>query len=165
QIDENTEEAKDSIIRLSKMMRHLLYDSESDKIPLQKELDFIKNYVDLMKLRYSEKVLINLEVPEVISEKTIPPLLFTSFVENAFRHGVSYRRESTIDIRFFLAPDRLLFRISNSIPETPSGEESPGGIGIENARRRLDLIFGTEYQLDIRETSETFDVHLSIPLC
>jgi LytS/YehU family sensor histidine kinase len=165
QIDEDREEAKESIIRLSKLMRHLLYDSESDQIALQKEIDFIQNYVDLMKLRYSEKVSIILEIPEEIPEKNIPPLLFTSFVENAFRHGISYRKESTIHIRFSVGPEKLIFRISNSIPETTSGEKSSGGIGIENARDRLDLIFGEDYTLNILETAEKFDVHLIIPLC
>lgn len=165
QIDEEPEEAKESIIRLSRLMRHLLYDSESDQIALQKEIGFIQNYVDLMKLRYSEKVSIILEIPEQLPEKNIPPLLFTSFVENAFRHGISYRKKSRIHIRFSVAPEKLEFRISNSIPETKSGETFSGGIGIENARDRLNLIYGTGYTLDIQETDEKFDVHLTIPLC
>jgi hypothetical protein len=83
-IDIDTDEAKESIIRLSKLMRHLLYDSDIERIPIQKEIDFIRNYVDLMKLRYSEKVKINLMLPSQMPDKLIPPLLFTSFLDNAF---------------------------------------------------------------------------------
>jgi hypothetical protein len=97
-IDLDTEEAKDTIIRLSKLMRHLLYDSEIERIPISKELDFITNYVDLMKMRYSDKVKIDLKLPEQSCDKLIPPLLFTSYVENAFKHGISYQNASYIKI-------------------------------------------------------------------
>lgn len=162
-IDIDTEEAKESIIRLSKLMRHLLYDSEVEKIPIQKEFEFIQNYVDLMKLRFSEKVKITLTFPETIPQKSIPPLLFTSFLENAFKHGISYQSSSFIHITFSVEEGRLVFDISNSVPENRE-ENMDGGIGIANSQQRLDLLFGDSFTLNIEEQKDEFRVHLTVPL-
>lgn len=162
-VDLNTEEAKESIIRLSKLMRHLLYDSEIEKIPLQKEIDFIQNYVDLMKLRFSDKVKINLKLPEQLPDKSIPPLLFTSYVENAFKHGISYEHSSYITIVFLYAAGKLTFEIKNSKPNIEK-EDGPSGIGIENSRKRLDLIYGDNYSLKTEDNQNEYSVQLSIPL-
>lgn len=162
-IDFDTEQAKDSIIQLSKLMRHLLYESESDKIALQKEMGFIKNYVELMKLRFSDKVIINLEIPEKLPNKSIPPLLFTSYVENAFKHGISYKQASFINISFSFSEDELTFDISNS--QTPNDQvEESSGIGIANSRKRLDLIYGTNYTLEIADSKTEYSVHLNLPI-
>lgn len=164
-IDIDSEEAKESIIRLSKLMRHLLYDSETEKIPIQKEMTFIKNYVDLMKLRFSDRVNINLQLldEKQCPDKSIPPLLFTSFVENAFKHGISYQHSSFIDIVFSVEENKLLFNISNSNPDNEQNNE-PSGIGIDNSRKRLDLIYGENYSLKIEETKDEYTVNLSIPI-
>ena len=162
-IDINTEEAKEAIIRLSRLMRHLLYDSEIEEIPIQKEIDFIKNYVDLMKLRYTDKVKISLQLPEQIPDRSIPPLLFTSYVENAFKHGISYQQASFIDIHFSCTADQLTFEIKNSNPQVEK-EAEPSGIGIENSRKRLDLIYGDNYTLKIEETQDEHHLHLTLPI-
>lgn len=161
-IDFNTEEAKESIIRLSKLMRHLLYDSEVEKIPIRKEVEFIQNYVDLMKLRYSDKVKINLNTPGHLPDKLIPPLLFTSFVENAFKHGISYQKASHIDISFTSEENQLTFDLKNS--KAPGNKEQENsGIGIQNSIKRLDLIYGKNYTLKIEENQDDFYVTLTIP--
>jgi hypothetical protein len=162
-IDQDSEEAKESIIRLSKLMRHLLYDSEREKIPIGKEIDFIRNYVDLMKMRYSEKILIDLQISGQFPDKSIPPLLFTSFVENAFKHGISYLNSSFIHITFFCTQEFLTFEIRNSIAHVKQDEDHMG-IGLENARRRLDLIFGDKYSLNIEAGKDEHFVRLTIPL-
>ncbi len=162
-IDFDTEEAKDSIIRLSKLMRHLLYDSEIEKIPIAKEIEFIKNYVDLMKLRYSDKVKISLNLPVQLPDKSIPPLLFTSYVENAFKHGISYQNTSFINIKFSIDDDQLNFEVRNSNPGITKKDE-PSGIGVENSRKRLDLIYGDSYSLEIEDKKDEYLVLLSIPL-
>lgn len=162
-IDIDTGEAKESIIKLSKLMRHLLYDSQVERIPLKKEFEFIQNYVELMQLRYSEKVRIDLHIPDQIPDKLIPPLLFTSFVENAFKHGISYQEKSYIDMSFSNESNQLSFIIRNSNPGVKK-KEGPSGIGVENSRKRLDLIYGSSYTLDIEETNEEFIVSLKIPV-
>ncbi len=162
-IDIDTDEAKESIIKLSKLMRHLLYDSQVERIPLKKEIEFIQNYVELMRLRFSDKVTITLHIPHVIPDKSIPPLLFTSFVENAFKHGISYQEKSFIDIRFSFGPDQLYFTLRNSNPGLKK-EEAASGIGIENSRKRLDLLYGDSYELKIEENKEEFTIHLYVPV-
>lgn len=163
QIDINTEEAKDSLIRLSKLMRHLIYDSEAEKLPISKELDFISNYIDLMSLRYSEKVKIKLDLPENLPDKTIPPLLFTSFVENAFKHGISYENSSFVYITFKYEEDNLIMEIKNSNHNIISEKEA-SGIGIQNSRKRLDLLYDDNYSLDIKTGNKVYLVVLKIPL-
>lgn len=162
-IDIDTEEAKESIIRLSKLMRHLLYESELGKIAIQKEIDFVRHYIDLMKMRYSDKVEIGLHTPDIVPDKCIPPLLFTSFVENAFKHGISYKNDSFINITFACTDENLTFCIKNSIPGIEN-TENKAGIGIRNARKRLDLLYGNAYSLEIIEGAEEFVVRLSIPI-
>lgn len=162
-IDINTEEAKEAIIKLSKLMRHLLYDSNTDQIALENELDFITSYINLMKLRFSDKVHIDVKIPADIPSKKIPPLLFTSFVENAFKHGISYQNESHIHISFIIDNEQLTFLIVNSIPDNRK-EEIQNGIGIENSRKRLDLLYGNDYTLDIEESKNEYQLRLNIPL-
>lgn len=162
-MDYDTKEAKESIIKLSRLMRHLLYDSQEENIPLAKEIDFIKNYVELMRLRYSEKVRIDLSLPEVMPDKSVPPLLFTSFVENAFKHGISSQEESFIEIIFNYIPGTLTFKIRNSNPHN-SDENEASGIGVGNSRDRLDLLYGERFTLNIEETEKIFIVNLTIPV-
>lgn len=162
QIDINTEEAKESIIKLSKLMRHLLYDSQGEHIALQKEINFISAYVELMQLRYSEKVNIDLHIQNGLPEKSIPPLIFTSFVENAFKHGISYQEDSFIDIRFSYDSGKLNFEIRNSNPGSAEQNEA-SGLGLENSRKRLKLLFGDNYSLEIKDVKDIFIVNLTIP--
>ena len=162
-IDIDTDEAKESIIRLSKLMRHLLYDSEAEQISIRKEINFIKNYVDLMRLRYSDKIEIQLRIPPQLPDKLIPPLLFTSFVENAFKHGISYQKSMFIHISFQYSDDGLHFHVRNSHTGAKS-EAGHAGIGIVNSKKRLDLLYGDEYTLDIEDKEDEFIVNLTIPV-
>ena len=162
-IDIDTSEAKDSIIKLSRLMRHLLYDSQVEGISLRKEIAFIKDYVELMRLRFSDKVKINLDIPKQIPDTSIPPLLFTSFVENAFKHGISYQESSFIDIAFTFGSGQLSFVIKNSNPDIRK-EGGPSGIGMDNSLKRLDLLYGASYSLEIEDTKEVYVVSLNIPV-
>jgi len=162
-VDINTNEAKEAIIKLSRMMRYLLYETDTEKTTLRKEIEFLESYINLMKLRFSEKVRISLKLPTVIPEKTIPPFLFISLIENAFKHGVSYREESFIDINLMIADERLLLVVMNSKADNnPIKEYS--GIGLDNTRKRLALIYGSNYHFDIIDKESLFTVNLSIPL-
>lgn len=162
-IDIDTEEAKNAIIKLSKLMRHLLYDSQAELIPLVKEIEFIQSYINLMKLRFSERVKITVSVEEGIPDKSIPPLLFTSFVENAFKHGISHTGSAYIDIHFASSSNELTFEIKNSNPGNDNESESPG-IGLENSRKRLELIYGDKYKLDIKNENDEYHLILKIPV-
>ncbi len=162
-IDINSEEAKEAIIKLSKMMRYLLYETETEKTTIKKEVEFLESYVNLMKLRFNEKVRITMNIPSVIPDRSLPPLLFTSLIENAFKHGVSYLDESFIAIDLVIGEERLLLAIRNSKPAAGRNDEF-SGIGIENTRKRLTLLYGTSYIMDIIDSRDQFTVNLSIPL-
>ncbi|MDA3929365.1 MAG: histidine kinase [Prolixibacteraceae bacterium] len=160
-IDIDTEEAKESIIRLSHLMRHLLYDSEDESIPLSKEVNFIQSYVELMKLRYTDKVKVSFTVDSDTSNISIPPLLFTSLIENAFKYGVSYKQKSFINIELFTKEKNLYFFVQNSKTDM---HKSEGGIGLENTRKRLDLLYARNYEMKIEDAEKSYSIHLKLPL-
>lgn len=162
-VDIDVSEAKEAIIKLSKLMRHLLYDSEADRLPLKKEIDFIRSYVELMKLRYSSKVDIVLKTPDHIPQRDIPPLLFTSILENAFKYGISYQKPSFINISLRSKADALIFEVSNSNHQ-PSKKAEYSGIGLKNTRQRLDLLYQDQYVLEVLEKNNVYTVYLSLPL-
>ena len=164
-VDINPERAKTTIVELSKMMRYILYEGDKKLIPVQREALFLKNYIELMRLRYSSRVSINLDIPEMMPDVMLPPLLLIIFVENAFKHGVSYAAPSFIDIKVTVAQDKLKFRCRNSRQEQkPDEKKKKGGVGLANARRRLDLLFHDKYSLEIKENDKEYDVQLEIPL-
>ena len=143
-------------------MRHLLYDSEDKQNPIKKEVEFIQSYIELMQLRFTDKVKIEVDIPADIPDKSVPPLLFTSLLENAFKHGISYTHPSFIKIAMSFPENRLNFKIENSNHFKKT--EVPSGIGIENTKKRLDLLYKTAYDLNISETREKYAVNLSIQI-
>jgi LytS/YehU family sensor histidine kinase len=116
-----------------------------------------------MRLRFNEKVKIVLNVPEVIPDKTIPPFIFTSLIENAFKHGISYKDESYINIDLVIDDELLVLVVKNSKTDNNRNDEF-SGIGIENTRKRLELLYGTNYNFDIVDNDDFFIVNLSVPI-
>lgn len=161
-IDIEKEDAKEAIIQLSKMMRHILYDAEKGKTSLAKEIEFIKTYINLMKLRFSNDVKIETSFPENINDEELPPLLFTSLLENAFKHGISYQEKSFITINLELKNNLLQFNMYNSKHEKKEVEK--GGIGLTNLKKRLDLLYGNNYDLTISDGLSEYFVNLVIPV-
>lgn len=162
-VDIDTGKAKSTIVELSKLMRYVLYEASNKTILLSREIQFLENYVTLMSLRYPDRVSIEKNFPLEVPEVQIPPLLFVSFVENAFKHGISYRKESFVHVVMQLEDgNRLSFRCTNSTGG--SSDEQHHGIGLENVRKRLRLLFGNDYTLSITEEDNKFDVLLIVPL-
>ncbi len=156
------EQANRMIETLSKLMRYVLYDGNSPMVPLQKELDFMDNYVKLMRVRYTEQVRISTCFPERCPDVRVPSLLFATFIENAFKHGVSYESDSFIEVRVSVGDDEeVCFECRNS--RVPGSDQLQGGIGIANARKRLRLIYGDSYTLRIEPTDKEFRVTLRLP--
>ena len=163
-IDIDTEYAKNAVIELSKMMRYVLYESGHEIISLNRDIQFVQNYIGLMRIRYTDAVDIRVEYPhDLPPQVSIPPLLLIVFVENAFKHGVSYSKPSFIHMRIDYADGKVVSTIGNSL-HSPQAEKHNAGIGLENVRKRLSLIYGPKnYSLDIEETKETYTVKLVIP--
>ena len=162
--EENIKEAQDMILELSYLMRYVLYESENAMTTLAAESRFISSYVALMKRRYVEGIVkVSLDIHNKASENiTLPPLLFISFIENAFKHGVSYNNETHIDIKLNEENGRIMFICDNTIPQKKSVAKE-GGVGLSNVRRRLDLLYGEDYSLDINQDEHTHSVKLIIP--
>ncbi|MDE6065620.1 MAG: histidine kinase [Duncaniella sp.] len=164
-IEVDPEKAQDMVIDMSHLMRYTLYDSERERISLTSELEFLDNYLRLMRIRYPEnKVSITHNFPESAqtSGVMIPPLLFIVFLENAFKHGISYREQSYVSISMEVTDEAVEFHCLNSChPEDPS---HVAGIGLQNVRQRLKLIYGDNYTLDINHSDSTYNVNLTIPI-
>lgn len=163
-VDIDPERAKTTIVELSKMMRHILYEGSKKLIPLTREVEFLNLYVQLMRLRYTRKVHINVDVPPQLPELKLPPLMLIIFVENAFKHGISYREESFIDIKLRVENKRLLFSCCNSNPTQVQRTNEKGGMGLQNVRQRLELLYDDDYTLDISDGEKTYEVKLDIPM-
>ncbi len=170
-VDIDPEQSKDAIIQLSKILRYVLYESNHQWVKISREMEFMKNYTDLMRIRYGNKLEFQVTAPDDGTDASVPPLVFISFVENAFKHGVSYQEPSFIHIEGKRYEDkhygkRLLWTCKNSkhkkIEQTAIPKQ--GGVGMENIRQRLDLIYGNKYTLGVNETENTYEVILDIPL-
>ena len=165
-VDIDGERAKEAIIKLSRLMRYLLYESDLNKTSLTKEIEFIESYIELMRLRYDEKQLkIRMNYPENIKKFHIPPFLFISFVENAFKHGVNIKTQSLIEITLQLIGNRLTLHIRNSKHPctTEKNRNENTGIGLENIKKRLQLIYNTDYAFSIEEDDGWYQITLDIP--
>jgi len=162
-IEINTVDAQKAVLQLSKMMRYMLYESEHGNILLSKEIEFMKNYIELMKLRLTDKVQLQVNFPDKNTDIPIPPLLFIPFIENAFKHGVSNRESSFLNISMRVDLDEILFLCNNSLVlkgEVTSSADS--GIGLENVQKRLSLLFKNKHHLTINKTETAFEVALQI---
>lgn len=154
--------AQESVLKLSKLMRYLLYESEHGQTMMSHEIDFMNNYIDLMKLRINQKVELQIDFPKEFPDFAIPPLLFVPFIENAFKHGVSYRDQSFIHIGMEILGDRIRFTASNSNASVQNPDLRHSGIGLDNVRKRLGLLFPEKHELKIENTSASFHVELTI---
>jgi len=164
-IDINAEDAKNTIIELSTMMRYLLYDTAHGQTTLKKEIHFIESYIALMQLRFPKKVTVTLEVPHNIEDIQIPPMLFLSFLENAFKHGVSYQAESFVSFKLEQIENKLSCIIRNTKHSNMEIlDKSYSGIGLTNIKQSLKLLFGNDYILNIFENEKEFEVQLTIPI-
>lgn len=160
-IDIDSEQAKQTVLELSKMMRYVLYDAALPRLPLQKEIQFLRNYIELMRIRYTDKVDIQVSFPEEVPDVSIPPLLCISFIENAFKHGISYRNPSFIYFCMKIEGSELHCQVINS----SFGEaDDHKGVGLDNIRKRLRLLYGEHYTLHIENEEESYKVLLIIPL-
>lgn len=167
-IDIDQEKAKRSIVEMSKLMRYALYENNAYMVELNREVEFLKQYISLMRLRYSDdKIEIQCDLPENVSKDVkMPPLLLATFVENAFKHGISYLSYSFINIHLWLENDGKVIRFQcNNSRHTLDSNTHDGshGIGLENVRKRLDLQYKDNYILTITDSSnDIFGVDLSL---
>lgn len=156
----------DKIVQLSDLMRHIIYESDADYIPMEKEIEMVQNYIELQNLRTVSSEKINLEVIGDVKHKKIAPLIFLPFVENSFKHGLkSGAKNAFVDIRIELNRLDLFFKVKNAKGETSAlADRKYTGIGIQNVKKRLELLYPDKHKLEITEDEKTFSVFLKIQL-
>ncbi len=162
-----SDKAPDIVLKLSEMMRYMLYDCNEKWVPLSREVSYITNYLELEKLRQSRNFDIQFKVLGNISEQKIAPLMFIPFIENCFKHGLGHHMENGfVHISLEVSDRALDLRIENSkqmaLPkQTPSRS---GGIGLVNVNRRLDLLYPANYQLELKDSPDKYSVFLKLNL-
>lgn len=168
-IDIDKEKAQGTVMELSRMMRYVLYDASSSFVPLDKEITFMESYIDLMKLRYTDKLVVTCDFRnDGVKEVYVPSLMLIVFVENAFKHGVSYNMNSYVHVSVSVdeASGVVVFECSNSCSvKSRNFDDGYAGVGVENARKRLELLFADKASLDIEDSGDRYNVVLEIPIC
>jgi two-component system LytT family sensor kinase len=160
----DVEKSRSALHKLSRMMRYLLYDTQSGSTPLSREVSFIVDYIELMKLRLNELTTVTLEGPPLQQDMQIAPMLFLPYIENAFKYGVSTTIPSVITIELGMEEKMLTFMVKNTIFENAVTADGYGGIGLSNTKRRLDLLYPGKHTFSAHKAEDTneFIVHLTI---
>ncbi|WP_158828815.1 sensor histidine kinase [Mucilaginibacter lacusdianchii] len=156
---DNTPEA---ILKLSEIMRYMLYECNDNKVDLAKELQYLQNYIDMQKIRFGKNAFVSYQVEGVVTNQQIVPLMLISFVENAFKHGVANDPLSPIQIRITVSDGHLEFYMYNK--KHLLNRDAAGGIGLNNVKRRLNLLYHNKYNLDINDTTDSYSCELSLIL-
>jgi len=165
-LQENAARTSEGIQRLGDMMRFMLHENHQEKIKLGKELAYLHNYISLQRLRVQESpdIQIEISIDENYCDHLIAPMLLIPFVENAFKHGISLRSRSNISISLNCDDTKIYFDVHNSVHPRPDNdpERNSLGIGLDNVRQRLQLMYPKKHELAIRQTNNQFFVHLTI---
>ena len=153
-----------SVMKLSELMRYVLYEKEDaqNRVSLDKEIRHINSYIDLEKLRHPGDVYINFSIEGEINGKRIVPLLLFPLIENACKHGILSDAQKPVDINLKVTDHQLNFSIENTINSYQ--KDDVGGIGLPNVHKRLDLLYGKKYTLDVSKAADRFIVNLQLPL-
>ena len=162
-----SDQAPEIVLRLSEMMRYMLYECNERRVPLSKEINYIKNYLELEKIRQAGKYKIEFNFTGEIRNQKIAPLMFIPFLENSFKHGLnSQAKEGYVHIDMDIKNENVRLMIENSkAPALPSrNHKKSGGIGLVNVQRRLNLMYPEDYELNISESPNSYKVDLSIQL-
>jgi two-component system, LytTR family, sensor kinase len=161
---EKSETTADGIQKLGDMMRFMLHENNQDRIPLSKEIEYLHNFLDLQRMRLDESqdIEIRVNIQDVDREVYLAPMLLNPFVENAFKHGISFRKPSWVYITLTQDATKLYFKVHNSAHSKSAGdpERDASGIGLENVRKRLELLYPNRHTLDIQATEHDFFVSL-----
>lgn len=164
-VEHSPAKAQEAIHNLSKLMRYLLYDTGKDKIELSREIDFLKKFIQLMELRHTNRTIARFTFPETQQSKYyIAPLLFIPMIENAYKHGISATQQSDISFEMRIQENELFFISRNSNFPKNRSDKSGSGIGLNNLRKRLELIYPNKYELKSGVMDNCYFIELKINL-
>ncbi len=159
--------APEIVLKLSEMMRYMLYECNEKEVPLQKEINYMKNYLELEKLRHGAKMLINLNVNGEITDQKISPLILIPFIENSFKHGINNQiTQGFVNLELNIFDNDLQMILENSkSPSLPKiGDKRSGGIGLVNVRRRMTILYPDHHHLETKESPNTYKIELNLNL-
>jgi len=152
------------VLKLSDMMQYILYEVEASKVSLFQEINHINNFLDIEHLRFPERIEAEMDITGNIDDIEVPPLLFLSFIENCFKHGLKADDKMIIRMSFEITNNKyLLFKLSNSFDPNKS-KENRHGIGLQNSERRLQLLFGNNFDLNANVADDMYNLFLKIPI-
>ena len=152
----------EAILKLAEIMRYMLYESNDNKVDLSKELQYLQNYIDLQKIRFGKKAYVEYKVMGKVGSQKIVPLILIAFIENAFKHGVANDPEAPIRLLINLDNTQLHFYMENK--KHSNNRDNEGGIGLNNVKRRLDLLYSGKYSLTIKDETDIYTCELSLVL-
>ncbi len=157
------QETPDLILKLSNLLDYILYQTKKTLVPLQDEIDHLKDYIALEELRHGEKLEVKSEFPDDANQVMTPPMLLLPFLENSFKHGKGHHKKAFIDLKIEIQADRLQFTLINSFERAEQEAKSESsGIGLNNIQKRLKLLYPDAHQLEINHKENTFEVMLSL---
>ena len=159
---QRSETTPDAILKLSEIMRYMLYESNDNKVDLEKELQYLHSYIDLQKIRFGNKAYIDFKVQGDVGSQQIAPLLLIAFIENAFKHGVANNPLTPIRLLIDVDAAHLHFYMQNK--KHTNNRDTLGGIGLNNVQRRLNLLYPGKYNLVVNDEIDTYTVELSLVL-
>ncbi len=159
---QQSETTPEAVLKLSEIMRYMLYECNDNKVDLDKELKYLQNYIDLQKIRFANKAFIDYSVIGEVDHQRIVPLILISFVENAFKHGVANDPEHPIVLALTVTDTKLNFYVHNK--KHQHNRDAAGGIGLNNVQRRLNLLYPGKYNLTIHNGEDTYSCELSLVL-
>ncbi len=165
-LNEESPKTAHAVQQLSEMMRFMLHENHAEKIPLQKEIDYLRNYIELQTLRISQKDHFQLEVDVAEGcQGEITPMVLIPFVENAFKHGVSFQKPSWVKIKLTCNAEEVHLNVQNSVHKhAEDPEKGKSGIGLENVRKRLGILYPEKHLFQIYETEDSFEANIKITL-
>jgi two-component system, LytTR family, sensor kinase len=156
-------EAPEAIMKLSSIMRYMLYDANTDRVLLEKEIEYLQSFIELQKLRIRPQDFVELVIEGEVGHKTIAPMLLIPFVENAFKHGSKTGSLPGIRIRLSSMPDELVFEVTNHLKKNMlAPKDAIGGIGLNNIKRRLDILYPGKYSLESKKDKDLYYIKLII---
>ena len=151
-----------AVMKLASIMRYVLSENKQHLVPLEKEIKFIQDYIDLQQVRLTDKVSINFTVSGEVENMQIAPLIFIPFVENAFKYGISAKENSEINISVEVADNTIDFYSVNKVIAMETDKENNNGIGLKNTKRRLEILYPNKHRLEIKNENNHFFVHLKL---
>lgn len=162
----NSPQTPEIILKLSDLMRHVLYESRENFIPVKKELDFLVNFIELQKIRLTSRIDIRYSIEGTIPDLKVIPLIFEPFIDNAFKHGLKNPADSPfLNASIVFEAETMRFKIENNFGNIPTIPSKSSGIGLKNIQKRLEFLYSpNEYNYEIQKTDDTFTILLEVKL-